>query len=398
MPGNRHGGFSAFSGSCAVPFRPGGSARRRGTALQNLTLSWQSAGATAAVLLTASYAVHRTAPSAGPGRRRTVVAVLREAGTLLALFALWQLVGQLSVMSTDHALDRAEWIHRTELRLGLPDEASWQQAITPLPGPGPAAELLLRRHALRRDDRAAGLGLPPAPRRYALGPEHRGADDGGLPAASSSSRWRRPRMLPDSGFVDVAAAVRAVGLRRRGRRGGAGPAVGDAVRPRRLVRPRRGRGGDGRPDAAGAGWWCCTRSSPCSSWWRPPTTSGPTAWWRSALLLIAYLVQNALSGWRPSSGDGPRGAGTKPALAQRAAERSAAAQLRTPSGPGLRATEIRPTGCPQPATCTGSAARPQPLLTSAAVAQYQATRPETAATQPAALREPAVLGRRWRWR
>jgi hypothetical protein len=62
-----------------------------------------------------------------------VVAVLREAGILLTLFALWQLVGQFSLMSGDHALDRAAWIHRTELRLGLPDEASWQAAVTPYP-------------------------------------------------------------------------------------------------------------------------------------------------------------------------------------------------------------------------------------------------------------------------
>ena len=34
-------------------------------------------------------------------------------------------------MSTDHALDRAEWIHHTERSLGLPDEASWQRTITP---------------------------------------------------------------------------------------------------------------------------------------------------------------------------------------------------------------------------------------------------------------------------
>ncbi|MDH6113047.1 hypothetical protein P3T36_007906 [Kitasatospora sp. MAP12-15] len=96
--------------------------------MQNLTLSWQSAGGTGAALLAAAYVVHRAAP-----RRTSVVAVLREAGTLLALFGLWQLVGQLSLMSTNHALDRAEWIHHTELRLGLPDEASWQQAITPYP-------------------------------------------------------------------------------------------------------------------------------------------------------------------------------------------------------------------------------------------------------------------------
>ncbi|MGA5703562.1 phosphatase PAP2 family protein [Peterkaempfera bronchialis] len=103
--------------------------------MQNLTLSWQSAGGTSAVLFAASYAVRRTAwrPEWRPEWRPAVVAVLREAGTLLALFALWQLAGHLSVMSTDHALDRAEWIHRTERQLGLPDEASWQRAVLPHP-------------------------------------------------------------------------------------------------------------------------------------------------------------------------------------------------------------------------------------------------------------------------
>ncbi|MFE9427189.1 phosphatase PAP2 family protein [Kitasatospora sp. NPDC006697] len=96
--------------------------------MQNLTLSWQSAGVSAAALYGAAFTVHRLRPA-----RRTVVALLREAGTLLALFALWQLVGQLSVMSSAHALDRAEWIHHTERQLGLPDEASWQQAVTPYP-------------------------------------------------------------------------------------------------------------------------------------------------------------------------------------------------------------------------------------------------------------------------
>ncbi len=96
--------------------------------MQNLTLSYQSAGGTAVALLGAAYAVRRLAP-----HRTAPYALLREAGTLLALFALWQLVGQLSLMSTDHALDRAEWIHRTELRVSLPDEATWQQAVTPYP-------------------------------------------------------------------------------------------------------------------------------------------------------------------------------------------------------------------------------------------------------------------------
>lgn len=96
--------------------------------MQNLTLSYQTAGGAAVALLGAAYAVRRAAP-----RRSGAHAMLREAGTLLALFALWQLVGQFSLMTNDHALDRAEWIHRTELAFGLPDEASWQRAITPYP-------------------------------------------------------------------------------------------------------------------------------------------------------------------------------------------------------------------------------------------------------------------------
>lgn len=95
--------------------------------MQNLTLSWQSAGGSSAALFAASYAVRRTTA------RPAVAAALREAGTLLALFALWQLAGHLSLMSTDHALDRAAWIHRTEQRLGLPDEAAWQRAVLPHP-------------------------------------------------------------------------------------------------------------------------------------------------------------------------------------------------------------------------------------------------------------------------
>ncbi|MFJ6139627.1 phosphatase PAP2 family protein [Kitasatospora sp. NPDC092286] len=94
--------------------------------LQNLTLTWQSAGGAAVALYGGAYAASRV-------RRAPLSALLREAGTLLALFALWQLVGHLSVMSADHALDRASWIHRTELAVGLPDEASWQAAATPYP-------------------------------------------------------------------------------------------------------------------------------------------------------------------------------------------------------------------------------------------------------------------------
>ncbi|MEV8326194.1 phosphatase PAP2 family protein [Kitasatospora sp. NPDC059811] len=94
--------------------------------MQNLTLTWQSAGGAAVALYGGAYAAARV-------RKPSLSALLREAGTLLALFALWQLVGHLSVMSGDHALDRADWIHRTESAIGLPDEASWQAAVTPYP-------------------------------------------------------------------------------------------------------------------------------------------------------------------------------------------------------------------------------------------------------------------------
>ncbi|MER5867037.1 phosphatase PAP2 family protein [Kitasatospora sp. NPDC002040] len=89
--------------------------------MQNLTLTWQTAGGAAVALYGAAYAAKRVA-------RPGVALAFREAGTLLALFTLWQLVGHLSVMSTDHALDRADWIHRTELAWGLPDEAVLQRS------------------------------------------------------------------------------------------------------------------------------------------------------------------------------------------------------------------------------------------------------------------------------
>ncbi|MFJ5927228.1 phosphatase PAP2 family protein [Kitasatospora sp. NPDC092948] len=103
--------------------------------MQNLTLTWQTSAAASAALYGAAFAVGRVAArraGAGggePGRGRVAADVLREAGTLLALFALWQVVGHLSLIGTDHALDRAAWIHRTEADLGFPDEASWQHAV-----------------------------------------------------------------------------------------------------------------------------------------------------------------------------------------------------------------------------------------------------------------------------
>ncbi|MFJ8045422.1 phosphatase PAP2 family protein [Kitasatospora sp. NPDC096147] len=94
--------------------------------MQNLTLTWQTSGGAGVALFGAAYAAKRWGK---PG----LGLACREAGTLLALFTLWQLVGHLSLVSTDHALDRAEWIHRTELDWGLPDEAAWQRVAREYP-------------------------------------------------------------------------------------------------------------------------------------------------------------------------------------------------------------------------------------------------------------------------
>ncbi|MFF8773830.1 phosphatase PAP2 family protein [Kitasatospora sp. NPDC015120] len=165
--------------------------------MQNLTLTWQSAGGAAVALHGGSYAAARV-------RRAGLAAVLREAGTLLALFALWQLVGRLSLMSTEHALDRARWIHRTELAFGLPDEASWQAAVTPYPALVKLANYyyasmhftvmiaVLLWVFLRHRERYAWVRTTVViTTAVCLAVQF-------LPVAP-------PRMLPENGFVDVAA-------------------------------------------------------------------------------------------------------------------------------------------------------------------------------------------------
>ncbi|MFC1414864.1 phosphatase PAP2 family protein [Streptacidiphilus sp. N1-12] len=94
--------------------------------MQNLTLSWQSSGAVGAAAYVASVAVRRSGrPAAG--------LVLRETATILGLFAIWQFAGQLSVMGTDGALSRGQWVWDTERRLHLPSEYTLQQWVLPHP-------------------------------------------------------------------------------------------------------------------------------------------------------------------------------------------------------------------------------------------------------------------------
>ena len=92
--------------------------------MQNLTLSWQSAGAVGAAVYAASVLTRRSG-RVGAGL------VLRETATVLGLFALWQFAGQLSVMGTQDAVARGEWIWNTERKVGLPSEYTLQHWVLP---------------------------------------------------------------------------------------------------------------------------------------------------------------------------------------------------------------------------------------------------------------------------
>ena len=57
----------------------------------------------------------------------------REAGIVTALYALWQLAGNLAVGGLSKALTHAWWIWHTERSLGLPSELSVQRLLLPHP-------------------------------------------------------------------------------------------------------------------------------------------------------------------------------------------------------------------------------------------------------------------------
>jgi hypothetical protein len=105
-------------------------------------LSWQQAALLAAGLFVAGLLlVHVARISAEPGRpggRATRWAAhigpfAREAGVVTALYALWQLAGNLAVGGLSQALTHAWWIWHTERSLGLPSELAVQRLVLPHP-------------------------------------------------------------------------------------------------------------------------------------------------------------------------------------------------------------------------------------------------------------------------
>jgi hypothetical protein len=91
-------------------------------------LSWQLAGFIAVALVATSWVAGWARPIREHKLRRGVPFV-RETGIVLALYALWQLAGGLSLGHTGEAVGRGEWLWRLERAWWLPNEATMQAQI-----------------------------------------------------------------------------------------------------------------------------------------------------------------------------------------------------------------------------------------------------------------------------
>jgi PAP2 superfamily len=114
--------------------------------MQNIELSWHQAGGLAVVLYAGAYAASRLDATGRTrvigrsevgarfmGAARRLWPFLREAGTIAALYAVWQLVGTLSLIGSDGAYARGRWLVRAEADLRLPREATVQDWVLPHP-------------------------------------------------------------------------------------------------------------------------------------------------------------------------------------------------------------------------------------------------------------------------
>jgi hypothetical protein len=95
----------------------------------DLELSWQQAAAAAAGLGVASVALR----TARRPRLSGAVALTRESGLVLGLFALWQFAGSFSIIGPSGALARGAWIWHAERVVHLPSETTVQRFFLPHP-------------------------------------------------------------------------------------------------------------------------------------------------------------------------------------------------------------------------------------------------------------------------
>src|ERR1700677_2755331 len=109
--------------------------------MPNLMLSWQQAALLAAALGVAGvllvHAGRATGRDGRAARFRTYAVhagpFLREAGVVVALYALWQLAGSLATGGLQQALAHARWIWHTKRTLHLPSELDVQRLLLPHP-------------------------------------------------------------------------------------------------------------------------------------------------------------------------------------------------------------------------------------------------------------------------
>ena len=101
-------------------------------------LTWQAAAVTAACLAGSAVAMRRVGRARQlrpvPALRMTTAAAFaREAGTVLALFALWQLAGSHPALTPGGAVARGRWLWHAERALHMPSEAGVQRVFLPHP-------------------------------------------------------------------------------------------------------------------------------------------------------------------------------------------------------------------------------------------------------------------------
>lgn len=89
-------------------------------------LTWQTAAAGAVLLLVVGAVSLRFAGGLWQSR---VAPVIRESGVILALYALWQYAGGLSLGHATDAVERGRWIWDTERSWRLPSEAWLQDGV-----------------------------------------------------------------------------------------------------------------------------------------------------------------------------------------------------------------------------------------------------------------------------
>jgi hypothetical protein len=101
-------------------------------------LTWQAAAVTSACLVGSAVAMRRASRARAvrpvPALRLAAAAAFaRETGTVLGLFALWQLAGSHPALSPGGAIARARWLWHAERVLRLPSETAVQRAFLPHP-------------------------------------------------------------------------------------------------------------------------------------------------------------------------------------------------------------------------------------------------------------------------